>query len=59
MQMEKAECTMYKHNSYQATVAASAVGNAKKVTFVKLPTASGKTYIGGMLFSWNAQVRKL
>ena len=48
-EMEKIMGTLYKHNGYQSTVTASVVALDKKCTYVKLPTSSGKTYVGGML----------
>jgi hypothetical protein len=51
--MEKTPNTLYKHNPYQATVVATVIALNKKLTFLKLPTASGKTYGGGMLGSFS------
>jgi len=52
LKMEKSLGTLYKHNSYQATITAIGVVLAKKFTYLKVPTASGKTFIGGMYYSY-------
>jgi reverse gyrase len=58
-EMEKILGTLYKHNGYQSTVTASVVALDKKCTYVKLPTSSGKTFVGGMLGSYYSQKKKL
>jgi replicative superfamily II helicase len=57
--MEKKLGTYYKHNGHQATVMASLIAKNKKYTSMKLPTASGKTYIGGGTASFHALKRNL
>jgi len=51
--MEKCLGTYYKHNAFQATVTAILIANDKKYISMKLPTASGKTFIAGMGSSFN------
>jgi len=56
--MEESPGTLYKHNPFQATITASIIATDKKFVFVKVPTASGKTFIGGMYCSYQTQERK-
>jgi ERCC4-related helicase len=43
---------LYKHDQYQATIAACIVTLDDKFTLVTVPTGSGKTFIIGLLFHY-------
>src|SRR6185437_3164949 len=42
----------YKHDPYQATVAACTIAKGKKFTLVTLPTSCGKTFVIGLTFQY-------
>jgi superfamily II DNA or RNA helicase len=57
-EMEATPGSTYKHDGYQATIAAILVALAKKCTICALPTSSGKTYVSILVVQYNKKYTK-
>jgi len=56
VELDSMEGVNYKHDGYQATIAAAALALDHTFTLLTLPTSGGKTFVIGLLFYFSKYI---